>query len=154
MNFFGAASVRNYSNKPSLDGNSTTYIEEMYNSWLRDPASVHTVRTRVQNTLLPPRLQPLLHSPDLFAYILICYAVMGCILPEQLVLRTAIICTSATQPRAIVTDRIVCRWPCIRRRRRARRSNGRRSFGRASDHPKLSGNVIAWHTLNVSSQPT
>lgn len=44
--FFAAASVRNYSaaaDKPSLDGNSSSYIEEMYNSWLRDPSSVHTV---------------------------------------------------------------------------------------------------------------
>lgn len=49
--FFAATSVRNYSvaaDKPSLDGNSTTYIEEMYNSWLRDPASVHTVRNQMK----------------------------------------------------------------------------------------------------------
>lgn len=44
--FFAVSSVRNYSvaaDKPSLDGNSSNYVEEMYNSWLRDPASVHTV---------------------------------------------------------------------------------------------------------------
>lgn len=39
------SAVRNYSvaDKPSLDGTSSSYVEEMYNSWLRDPASVHTV---------------------------------------------------------------------------------------------------------------
>lgn len=44
--FFAATSVRNYSvaaDKPSLDGTSSSYVEEMYNSWLRDPTSVHTV---------------------------------------------------------------------------------------------------------------
>lgn len=29
--------------EPFLDGTSSNYVEEMYNSWLRDPASVHTV---------------------------------------------------------------------------------------------------------------
>lgn len=46
--FFAASSVRSYSvaaDKPSLDGTSSNYVEEMYNSWLRDPASVHTVST-------------------------------------------------------------------------------------------------------------
>lgn len=42
-----ASSVRTYSSasaEPFLDGTSSSYVEEMYNSWLRDPASVHTVR--------------------------------------------------------------------------------------------------------------
>lgn len=52
--FFGVTSVRGYSvaaDKPSLDGTSSNYVEEMYNSWLRDPASVHTVR-RLRKTKL------------------------------------------------------------------------------------------------------
>lgn len=45
--YLAISSVRGYSvaaDKPSLDGNSSSYVEEMYNSWLRDPASVHTVK--------------------------------------------------------------------------------------------------------------
>lgn len=41
-----ASSVRTYSSasaEPFLDGTSSSYVEDMYNSWLRDPASVHTV---------------------------------------------------------------------------------------------------------------
>lgn len=29
--------------EPFLNGSNTGYIEEMYNNWLRDPASVHAV---------------------------------------------------------------------------------------------------------------
>lgn len=29
--------------EPFLNGTSSSYVEEMYNAWLRDPASVHTV---------------------------------------------------------------------------------------------------------------
>lgn len=50
--FFAVSSVRSYSvaaDKPSLDGNSSNYVEEMYNSWLRDPASVHTVRAAAKH---------------------------------------------------------------------------------------------------------
>lgn len=47
-----ASSVRHYSSasaEPFLDGTSSSYVEDMYNSWLRDPASVHTVSaTRVE----------------------------------------------------------------------------------------------------------
>lgn len=56
--FFGVTSVRGYSvaaDKPSLDGTSSNYVEEMYNSWLRDPASVHTVsrlKTKESTTFL------------------------------------------------------------------------------------------------------
>lgn len=30
--------------EPFLNGNSSTYVEEMYNAWLDDPKSVHKVR--------------------------------------------------------------------------------------------------------------
>lgn len=58
--FFAVTSVRGYSvaaDKPSLDGTSSNYVEEMYNSWLRDPASVHTVskeRTFIDSSESPP----------------------------------------------------------------------------------------------------
>lgn len=29
--------------EPFLNGSSSSYVEEMYNSWLRDPSSVHVV---------------------------------------------------------------------------------------------------------------
>lgn len=32
--------------EPFLNGSNTSYVEEMYNSWLRDPASVHAVRKK------------------------------------------------------------------------------------------------------------
>ena len=39
--------VRNYAApvaaEPFLNGSSSTYVEEMYNSWLQDPNSVHKV---------------------------------------------------------------------------------------------------------------
>ncbi|XP_037040337.1 2-oxoglutarate dehydrogenase, mitochondrial isoform X1 [Bradysia coprophila] len=41
----GASSIKFYNStaaEPFLDGTSSSYVEEMYNSWLRDPASVHT----------------------------------------------------------------------------------------------------------------
>ncbi|KAF4522076.1 hypothetical protein B566_EDAN004059 [Ephemera danica] len=31
--------------EPFLNGSSSTYVEEMYNSWLADPKSVHAVST-------------------------------------------------------------------------------------------------------------
>lgn len=31
--------------EPFLNGTSSVYVEEMYNSWLQDPKSVHTVST-------------------------------------------------------------------------------------------------------------
>lgn len=42
----GASSIKCYNStaaEPFLDGTSSSYVEEMYNSWLRNPASVHTV---------------------------------------------------------------------------------------------------------------
>lgn len=30
--------------EPSLDASSAGYLEDMYNSWLKDPGSVHSVR--------------------------------------------------------------------------------------------------------------
>jgi hypothetical protein len=45
--FIAASSVKSYNSaaaEPFLNGSSTAYVEEMYNAWLRDPASVHAVR--------------------------------------------------------------------------------------------------------------
>uniref|UniRef100_A0A1S4KDI7 2-oxoglutarate dehydrogenase E1 component N-terminal domain-containing protein n=3 Tax=Culex pipiens complex TaxID=518105 RepID=A0A1S4KDI7_CULQU len=39
-----ASSVKLYNSaaaEPFLNGSSSNYIDDMYNSWLRDPASVH-----------------------------------------------------------------------------------------------------------------
>lgn len=44
--FIGASGVKAYNSaaaEPFLNGSSTAYVEEMYNAWLRDPASVHAV---------------------------------------------------------------------------------------------------------------
>lgn len=44
--FLAASAVKNYNSaaaEPFLNGSSTAYVEEMYNAWLRDPASVHAV---------------------------------------------------------------------------------------------------------------
>lgn len=41
-----ASSVRLYNSaaaEPFLNGSSSAYVEDMYNAWLRDPASVHAV---------------------------------------------------------------------------------------------------------------
>lgn len=41
-----ASSVKLYNSaaaEPFLNGSSSSYVEEMYNSWLRDPTSVHVV---------------------------------------------------------------------------------------------------------------
>jgi len=42
--FLPLTAVRHKStiDQPSLSGTSSSYVEQMYNSWLRDPASVHT----------------------------------------------------------------------------------------------------------------
>lgn len=42
--------------EPFLEGTSTSYVEEMYNSWLRDPSSVHTSWDAYfrSNTYCPP----------------------------------------------------------------------------------------------------
>lgn len=32
--------------EPFLNGSSSVYVEEMYNSWMQDPKSVHKVRNR------------------------------------------------------------------------------------------------------------
>lgn len=34
--------------EPFLNGSNTSYVEEMYNNWLRDPASVHAVSFRLE----------------------------------------------------------------------------------------------------------
>jgi hypothetical protein len=47
--FIAASSVKTYNSaaaEPFLNGSSTAYVEEMYNAWLRDPASVHAVSSR------------------------------------------------------------------------------------------------------------
>lgn len=42
-----ASSIRSYNvpaaAEPFLNGGSSTYIEDMYNAWLADPSSVHSV---------------------------------------------------------------------------------------------------------------
>lgn len=41
-----ASSVKLYNSaaaEPFLNGSSTSYVEEMYNAWLKDPTSVHAV---------------------------------------------------------------------------------------------------------------
>lgn len=41
-----AAAVRTYNSaaaEPFANGSTASYVEEMYNAWLRDPTSVHTV---------------------------------------------------------------------------------------------------------------
>lgn len=41
-----AAAVRCYNSaaaEPFANGTTASYVEEMYNNWLRDPTSVHTV---------------------------------------------------------------------------------------------------------------
>ncbi len=35
------------SKEPFLNGSSSTYVEEMYKAWLKDPESVHKVSTYV-----------------------------------------------------------------------------------------------------------
>lgn len=41
-----ASAVKMYNSaaaEPFLNGSSSSYVEDMYNAWLRDPASVHAV---------------------------------------------------------------------------------------------------------------
>lgn len=38
--------------EPSLDASSAGYLEDMYNSWLKDPGSVHSVRLHNKTGLL------------------------------------------------------------------------------------------------------
>lgn len=56
-------SQKNYSTaaEPFLNGSTSTYVEEMYNSWLADPASVHAVRKFVKKIIPKPILE-LLHQ--------------------------------------------------------------------------------------------
>ena len=46
----GSVRTRSYSipvsAEPFLNGSSSTYVEDMYNAWLRDPTSVHAVRPK------------------------------------------------------------------------------------------------------------
>lgn len=101
----------------------------MYNSWLRDPASVHAVRAKVQlldyskidTEFLPP-------------------PVMGRVFPQQFVCRTSV---TGTGPQG---SRVHVRVPRQRttngqlwRLRHRRRACDRRSSGRAGHHPQLSG---------------
>jgi 2-oxoglutarate dehydrogenase E1 component len=47
--------------EPFLNGSSTAYVEEMYNAWLRDPASVHAswdAYFRSNSYSSPPTLAP------------------------------------------------------------------------------------------------
>lgn len=49
-----ATSIRQYNvpvaSEPFLNGSSSQYVEDMYNAWLADPSSVHTV----SNIFSPP----------------------------------------------------------------------------------------------------
>ncbi|CAD7082999.1 unnamed protein product [Hermetia illucens] len=63
--FFAAAAVKTYNSaaaEPFLNGTTSSYVEEMYNAWLRDPASVHTswdAYFRSNTYMAPPSLAPL-----------------------------------------------------------------------------------------------
>ncbi|GBP05898.1 2-oxoglutarate dehydrogenase-like, mitochondrial, partial [Eumeta japonica] len=55
-NAVAAAAVRGYNSaaaEPFANGTTASYVEEMYNNWLRDPTSVHTV---VLGCLFPKQL--------------------------------------------------------------------------------------------------
>lgn len=140
--FFAASSVRSYSvaaDKPSLDGTSSNYVEEMYNSWLRDPASVHTVSTwtrlnwKKNRSIVVPSII-MKHSLFLGAReIIFFFPVMGRIFPKQHLLCTTIICAATEKSCAIIIIGTNARWRCIGRRW-TRRKNHWRSFGCASNH--------------------
>uniref|UniRef100_A0A6B2ED08 2-oxoglutarate dehydrogenase complex component E1 n=1 Tax=Phlebotomus kandelakii TaxID=1109342 RepID=A0A6B2ED08_9DIPT len=59
-----ASSLRHYNSaaaEPFLNGSSTNYVEDMYNAWLRDPASVHAswdAYFRNNSYTAPPSLAP------------------------------------------------------------------------------------------------
>ncbi|XP_030386169.1 2-oxoglutarate dehydrogenase-like, mitochondrial isoform X2 [Scaptodrosophila lebanonensis] len=59
-----AAAVRTYNSaaaEPFANGSTASYVEEMYNAWLRDPTSVHTswdAYFRSNNYVSPPNLAP------------------------------------------------------------------------------------------------
>ncbi|XP_060651901.1 2-oxoglutarate dehydrogenase-like, mitochondrial isoform X2 [Drosophila nasuta] len=59
-----AAAVRTYNSaaaEPFANGSTATYVEEMYNAWLRDPSSVHTswdAYFRSNTYVSPPNLAP------------------------------------------------------------------------------------------------
>uniref|UniRef100_A0A1L8E1Z8 2-oxoglutarate dehydrogenase complex component E1 n=1 Tax=Nyssomyia neivai TaxID=330878 RepID=A0A1L8E1Z8_9DIPT len=59
-----ASSIRHYNSaaaEPFLNGSSTNYVEDMYNAWLRDPASVHAswdAYFRNNSYTAPPSLAP------------------------------------------------------------------------------------------------
>lgn len=65
--------------EPFLNGSNAGYVEEMYNNWLRDPASVHAVSALVESVKIVS--QPL-NSVSL--------PVMGRVLPQQFVCRTSV----------------------------------------------------------------
>lgn len=61
-----ASSVKLYNSaaaEPFLNGSSSNYIDDMYNSWLRDPASVHAV-SMIDISLESPRSLPTPASLD------------------------------------------------------------------------------------------
>ncbi|EDW69592.1 2-oxoglutarate dehydrogenase-like, mitochondrial isoform X2 [Drosophila virilis] len=59
-----AAAVRTYNSaaaEPFANGSTASYVEEMYNAWLRDPSSVHTswdAYFRSNSYVSPPNLAP------------------------------------------------------------------------------------------------
>ncbi|XP_055687626.1 2-oxoglutarate dehydrogenase complex component E1 isoform X4 [Lutzomyia longipalpis] len=59
-----ASSIRHYNSaaaEPFLNGSSSNYVEDMYNAWLRDPASVHAswdAYFRNNSYTAPPSLAP------------------------------------------------------------------------------------------------
>lgn len=63
-NFLAASGAKSYNSaaaEPFLDGTSSNYVEEMYNAWLRDPASVHAswdAYFRSNTYCAPPSLAP------------------------------------------------------------------------------------------------
>lgn len=55
-----AAAVRCYNSaaaEPFANGTTASYVEEMYNNWLRDPTSVHTVSYKTFSKIIKHEIQ-------------------------------------------------------------------------------------------------
>jgi 2-oxoglutarate dehydrogenase N-terminus len=101
--FIAASGVKAYNSaaaEPFLNGSSTAYVEEMYNSWQRDPASVHAVSFRVFSLfgahidcrrVLIVKVAPVITRFSSIFLIL----VVGCLFPQQLILSTSLSCAFA-----------------------------------------------------------
>ena len=126
MRYYNSAAA-----EPFLNGSSTGYIEEMYNAWLRDPASVHAV-SFVFGVHVPLESifaffddSDLLHKVRavnfhrFFFFIL----VVGRLFPQQLIPSTSISRTSAEKSCFCIS--IPRWWRLVSTIGRWRSSNGR-----------------------------